>query len=71
MVPAQSNKDVAKYTTDELLHMFPERFGIKRFFERISVCLLEDTVRLAMMCVFYPPMFYLVQCSFVFAPICY
>lgn len=51
MVPAQSNKDVAKYTTDELLHVLPEKFGIKALAERISVCLLDEPVRIAMMCV--------------------
>lgn len=48
MVPAQSNKDVAGYTTDEILHFAPEAFGIKNFFRNLAVCLLEDTVRVAM-----------------------
>ncbi|RDB21931.1 Mycophenolic acid synthesis protein B [Hypsizygus marmoreus] len=49
MVPAQSNKDVAGYTTEELLHVLPEAFGIKQFARDITVCLLEDRVRIAMM----------------------
>lgn len=49
MVPAQSNKDVAGYTTEELLYPVPEIFGLKNFFRRISICLLEERVRIAMM----------------------
>ncbi|KAF9467635.1 hypothetical protein BDZ94DRAFT_1318601 [Collybia nuda] len=49
MVPAQTNKDVAGYTTDELLHVIPETFGLKNFFRNISICLLEEPVRIAML----------------------
>jgi hypothetical protein len=49
MVPAQSNHDVAGYTTEELLHAVPEMFGIKNFARRISICLLEERVRIAML----------------------
>jgi hypothetical protein len=52
MVPAQTNKDIAGYTTDELLHVVPETFGIKNFSRNITVCLLDDPVRVAMMFVF-------------------
>lgn len=49
MVPAQTNFDVAKYTTEELLHAVPECFGIKKLARRLIVCALEDNVRVAMM----------------------
>jgi hypothetical protein len=49
MVPAQSNHDVAKYTTDELLFMVPETLGLRSFFEGITRCLLQDRTRIAMM----------------------
>ncbi|KIK56553.1 hypothetical protein GYMLUDRAFT_76081 [Collybiopsis luxurians FD-317 M1] len=49
MVPAQTNHDVATYTTEELLHAVPERFGIKNFARRLTICALEENVRVAMM----------------------
>ncbi|KAK0462534.1 uncharacterized protein EV420DRAFT_1735087 [Desarmillaria tabescens] len=49
MVPAQTNHDVASLTTEELLHVVPESFGIKNFARRISICLLDDRVRITMM----------------------
>ncbi|KAJ7119562.1 hypothetical protein C8R44DRAFT_982262 [Mycena epipterygia] len=49
MVPAQTNHDVAKHTTAELLFMVPEAFGLRSFFEGITVSLLEERVRIAMM----------------------
>ncbi|KAJ7471896.1 hypothetical protein FB451DRAFT_1251338 [Mycena latifolia] len=49
MVPAQTNHDVAKHTTNELLFMVPEKFGLRSFFEGITTSLLEDRVRIAMM----------------------
>ncbi|KAG9225506.1 hypothetical protein CCMSSC00406_0003009 [Pleurotus cornucopiae] len=49
MLPAQSNSDVAVGTTNELLHAAPEAFGIKDFLRRITVCLLDERVRIAMM----------------------
>ncbi|KAJ7475119.1 hypothetical protein B0H11DRAFT_2034174 [Mycena galericulata] len=49
MVPAQTNHDVAKHTTDELLFMVPEAFGLRSFFEGLTGSLLEDRVRIAMM----------------------
>ncbi|KAF7328936.1 hypothetical protein MVEN_02523500 [Mycena venus] len=49
MVPAQSNYDVAKHTTDELLFPVPETFGLRSFFEGLTRSLLEDIVRVAMM----------------------
>ncbi|KAJ4479168.1 hypothetical protein J3R30DRAFT_3657221 [Lentinula aciculospora] len=35
MVPAQTNHDVAVYTTEELLHAIPESFGLKIFCPRL------------------------------------
>ncbi|KAF9259411.1 hypothetical protein L218DRAFT_981552 [Marasmius fiardii PR-910] len=49
MVPAQSNHDVATYTTEELIHILPEAFGIKSFARNLSIAVLEDKVRIAMM----------------------
>lgn len=49
MVPAQTNHDVASLTTEELLHVVPERFGIKKFARKVSICLLDDRTRIAMM----------------------
>jgi len=49
MVPAESNHFVANYTLEELLHILPEQFGIKNFARRISITLLDDIVREAMM----------------------
>jgi len=51
MVPAQTNYDVAGYTTDELLFGCPERFGIKNFLRGVTVCLLDERVRISMMSV--------------------
>ena len=52
MVPAQTNHDVAAYTTEELLHAVPERFGIKNFARRLTICALNENVRIAMMYVY-------------------
>ncbi|KAG7089083.1 hypothetical protein E1B28_010792 [Marasmius oreades] len=49
MVPAQTNHDVATYTTEELIHVIPEAFGIKSFVRKLSIAVLEDNVRVAMM----------------------
>ncbi|KAJ7912574.1 hypothetical protein B0H13DRAFT_2007216 [Mycena leptocephala] len=49
MVPAQSNHLVAKHTTDELLFMVPEKFGLRSFFEGITRSLLDERTRIAMM----------------------
>lgn len=51
MVPAQSNHDVAVATTEELLDMVPNTFGLKSFGRRVTFSLLEERVRIAMMCV--------------------
>jgi hypothetical protein len=47
MIPAESNRDVANYTTGELLFMVPT--VMRPFAERIIASLLEDRVRVAMM----------------------
>ncbi|KAF9524231.1 hypothetical protein CPB83DRAFT_898089 [Crepidotus variabilis] len=49
MVPTQSNHDTAVHTLNELLAAAPNAFGIKKFGERIAICLLDDIVREAMM----------------------
>ncbi|KAL0581167.1 hypothetical protein V5O48_000857 [Marasmius crinis-equi] len=49
MVPAQTNHDVATYTTEELIYPLPEAFGIKNFARKVSIAVLEDNVRTAMM----------------------
>ena len=55
MVPADTNREVAGYTVDELLSFVPETFGVKAFGERIVICLLEDLVRESMS--YVPPIF--------------
>jgi hypothetical protein len=49
MVPDPINAEVASYTLDELLFAAPEAFGLKTFAQRISICLLEDVVRVSML----------------------
>ncbi|KXN91328.1 hypothetical protein AN958_01303 [Leucoagaricus sp. SymC.cos] len=43
------NKEMADYTTEELLYAVPTAFGIRDWFEGLTVCMLDDTVRKAMM----------------------
>lgn len=45
MVPADTNKEVAGLTVEELLGPVPETFGLKAFGKRIVICLMEDIVR--------------------------
>jgi len=45
MVPADTNKEVAGYTVEQLLDFVPETFGLKAFSTRILICLMEDVVR--------------------------
>lgn len=52
MVPAQSNHDVAVATTEEILDMIPNLFGLKSFGRRVTFSLLEERVRVAMMYAF-------------------
>ncbi|KAK7028286.1 hypothetical protein R3P38DRAFT_2525928 [Favolaschia claudopus] len=47
MVPAQTNHDVANYTTEELLFMVPK--ALRPFFQTLTHSMLEDRVRIAMM----------------------
>ncbi|ESK82427.1 hypothetical protein Moror_12151 [Moniliophthora roreri MCA 2997] len=49
MVPAQTNHDVATYTTNELIYPVPHAFGLKNFARKLSIAALEDNVRVAMM----------------------
>ena len=49
MKPAPSNAKVAKFTANELLFPFPKAFGIKEFGRRMTVCLMGERVRIAMM----------------------
>jgi len=49
MVPADTNKEVAGYTVEELLGFVPETFGMKALSRRIVICLMEDVVRESML----------------------
>ncbi|KAF8966173.1 hypothetical protein BDZ97DRAFT_1658235 [Flammula alnicola] len=49
MVPAETNKEIAGYTVDELLSAAPKAFGVKAFGVRVVICLMDDIVRQAMM----------------------
>lgn len=52
MIPAKSNKDMADWTMQGLHNVLPRFFGLGNFFGRLTICLLEDRVRIAMMFVF-------------------
>ena len=52
MIAAETNKEVAEYTMAKLLSAVPIRFGLRSFAVRVSLCLLEDRVRVGMMYVF-------------------
>ena len=49
MKPASTNAKVAKFTADELLFPLPKAFGIKESGRRVTVCLMSERVRVAMM----------------------
>ncbi|KIM44280.1 hypothetical protein M413DRAFT_378573 [Hebeloma cylindrosporum] len=49
MVPADTNKEVAGSTVEELISFVPETFGVKALSRRIVVCLMEDPVRESML----------------------
>ena len=49
MVPDPTNAMVASHTLNELLFAVPEAFGLKTFAQRISICLLDDIVRISML----------------------
>ena len=49
MVPDSINAKVASYTLAELLFAVPKAFGLKTFAQRISICLLDDVVRVSML----------------------
>ncbi|PPQ96008.1 hypothetical protein CVT26_016170 [Gymnopilus dilepis] len=48
MVPEDSNHELADNTLDELLSAVPEAFGLKAFAKRVSIALLDNIVREAM-----------------------
>ncbi|KAF5347780.1 hypothetical protein D9756_010264 [Leucocoprinus leucothites] len=49
MVPDPINNEVANYTTEELLYPIPTAFGIRNWFDGLTVCMLDEPVRIAMM----------------------
>ena len=49
MVPDPVNAEIASHTMNELVFAAPEAFGLKAFAQRISICLLEDVVRISML----------------------
>ncbi|KAF9255745.1 hypothetical protein L218DRAFT_883445 [Marasmius fiardii PR-910] len=49
MIPAQTNQEVAFHTAEELVRDLPEAFGIKEMGRQLLACLMDDTVRMAMM----------------------
>ena len=49
MVPDPINMEVASYTLNELLFAVPDALGLKTFAQRISICLLDDIVRVSML----------------------
>ena len=53
MAPADTNKEVAGYSVEELLSSVPETFGLKAFCERIVICLMDDIVRESTSCVLH------------------
>ena len=55
MVAAETNRELAGYTLDELLSFLPEAFGLKAVGERMVICVLEDIVRESMS--YVPPPF--------------
>jgi len=53
MVPADTNKEVAGHTIEELLNPIPETFGLKAFGKRVMICLMGDIVRESTSCVLH------------------
>ncbi|KAJ3562037.1 hypothetical protein NP233_g9826 [Leucocoprinus birnbaumii] len=49
MVPNIVNHEVAGYTTEELLYAVPTAFGIRDWVEGLTVCMLDEPVRKAML----------------------
>ncbi|KAL1701163.1 hypothetical protein EV121DRAFT_272590 [Schizophyllum commune] len=49
LVPSPTNFEVAKHSVEEILYRVPNAFGLKRFARRLSVCLMGDRLREAMM----------------------
>ena len=50
-VPDEANSIIAEHTMEEILCFVPSFLGIKAFASRVAICLLEDRVRVAMLCV--------------------
>ncbi|KAL1742150.1 hypothetical protein HDZ31DRAFT_66260 [Schizophyllum fasciatum] len=49
MVPSPTNAVVAHHTTEELVLRVPKVFGLKDFARRLTVCALDEHVRIAML----------------------
>jgi hypothetical protein len=49
MVPHPINHEVAGYTTEELLYAVPTAFRIRDWVEGLTVCMLDEPVRIAML----------------------
>lgn len=49
MLPAESNKNMAEFTMRGLHNVLPRFFGLGNFFGRLTICLLDERVRIAMM----------------------
>lgn len=43
------NKAIAGYTTEELLYTVPKIFGLRRWVEDLTICMLDEPIRIAMM----------------------
>ena len=52
MIPAKVNHQAACSMMGELLSAIPEALGLKNFAKNLSICLLEDRLREAMMSVY-------------------
>jgi hypothetical protein len=49
MIPDPVNKEVSEYTAEELLYAVPTAFGIRDWVEGLTVCMLDEPVRIGMM----------------------
>ena len=57
LVPSPTNFEVAKHSVEEILYRVPNAFGLKHFARRLSVCLMGDRLREAMMYVYFASSF--------------
>ena len=53
MLPVPINCDVTSFMMGKLLHAVPKALGLKVAFLWLALCLLEERVHIAMMCVFF------------------